>query len=389
MIVGVKYKLKVVELRQFLNLYPIHLSLRFIATILHVKQLSIMKKTHRKYQVEAGETPSMVAAKLGLPVAELVYYHNLHCGIVDEYIYGDMLPKQLKNILIPISYDQEIPTSPKVAYSNNKVTKAIGRTTKKYGITQHYFNHKELVSVLDFEVDITEEADEERCITTFNKHSVRVNNNDNFRLVEQLYDKIDHCLYPLMIGCNKDGSFKNIVNSKEIKERWILLRPVLEDYYQGETGQEILSKAEEAVCNTEMYGGRLLNSIFFKIWHTPVYRNYVEGQTIEFEDRYLIFPKHTGVKFKMKLEADLKISESNKFMIRLTGTCTDNRSELELWNAPSHALISRNPDNKVKGSINILFKMDETDKRIFSVTGFIELQGKIHHKRIEIGIYEL
>ncbi|WET49759.1 hypothetical protein PYS58_01240 [Chryseobacterium indologenes] len=348
-----------------------------------------MKKAQRKYQITKGETISTVASKLGLSVAELVYYHNLHSKTVDEYIYGEFLPEKLKYILIPMSYEQEISISPEFEYSNTKVVKTIGKTMKKYGITQRYFNHEELVNVVDFEADISEEVQDELCVTIFNKHFVRINKSDNLRLIEQLYGKIDKCLYPLKISSNKDGSFKSIVNSKEIKERWILLRPELEEYYQGETSSEILSAAEEILGNTELYASKLLNSFFFKIWHGPIYRNYREGEEIEYEDRYLIFPQHEEVQFKMKLEADLKISENNKFIIWLTGTCTDRRSELELWNAPSDALVNKNPENKVKGNISMLFKMNETDKRIFSVVGFIELQGKIHHKRIEIGIYEL
>lgn len=352
-------------------------------------QGEIMKHTHRKYQIEAGDSTSNVANKLGLSVAELVYYHNLHCEIVDEYIYGDTLPENLKHILLPIEYEHKIPDFPPITYSNNKVEKSVGKTIKKYGVTQRYFKHTEKMNLLNFEVDITEEVLDGNCLTTFNKYFVRVNNSDNFRLIEQLYNKIDNGFYPLILSSNKDGSFKEIVNSKEIKKRWVQLRPELEDYYQGETSQKILSDAEVTVCNTELYGNNLLKSIFFKLWHTPVYRSYAKEETVEFEDHYFIFLNHTGVKFKMKLDTNLKISENNKFIIHLTGVCIDKRSELELWNTPSDVLVNRNPDNKIKGIINITFKINEEDKRFFSVAGFIELEGKINHKRIEIGIYEL
>ncbi|OCA79927.1 hypothetical protein BBH99_17320 [Chryseobacterium contaminans] len=348
-----------------------------------------MKKVQKKYEIEVGDTTSAIADKLGLSVAELVYYHNLHSGVVDEYIYGDILPQKLKYILLPISYEQEIPIPPKVEYSSANVTKATGKTMKKYGITERYFQHEKMINELDFEIDIMEEIHDDLYVATFNKHSVRINNSDSFRLAEQLYYKIDQCIYPLKLSSNHDGSFKSVVNSKEIKERWIRQRPELEEYYQGETGAEILSKAEEALCNAELYGNRLLNSIFFKLWHTPVYRSYAYGKTVEYEDHYLIFPQHTGIKFKVSLNSDLKINENNKFIIRLTGSCIDSRSENELWNAPSNALVNRNPEHTVKGDIRMVFKIDETDKRIFSVAGFIELQGKNHHKRIEIGIYEL
>ncbi len=89
-----------------------------------------MKQVQRKYQVKAGDTTSAVAGKLGLPVAELVYYHNLHSKLVDEYIYGDVLPDKLKYILIPMNYEQEIPVSSKFEYSNGKVMKGIGKTIK-------------------------------------------------------------------------------------------------------------------------------------------------------------------------------------------------------------------------------------------------------------------
>lgn len=348
-----------------------------------------MKQVQRKYQVKAGDTTSAVAGKLGLPVAELVYYHNLHSKLVDEYIYGDVLPDKLKYILIPMNYEQEIPVSSKFEYSNGKVMKGIGKTIKKYGITERYFRHKEIASVLDFEMDITEEVQNDLYVTTFNRHSLRINNSNNFRLAEQLYSKIDHCFYPLKLSCNTDGSFKAVTNSEEIKQRWKQLRPELENYYQGETSTEILSRAEEILHNTEVHGNKLLNSFFFKLWHSPVYRSYTDGKSVEYEDRYPVFPQHAGVKFKMNLNPDLRINENNNFIIRLTGSCTDNRSENELWNAPSDVLVTRNPDHKVKGDINMIFKISETDKRIFSVTGFIELYGKDHHKRIEIGIYEL
>lgn len=348
-----------------------------------------MKKVQKKYQIETGDTTSTVADKLGLSIAELVYYHNLHSGVVDEYIYGDVLPQKLKYIFLPMNYEQEISVPKKVEYSSTNVTKAIGKTIKKYGITERYFHCEEMTNELDFEADITEDVQDDFSVTTFNKHSVRINNSDSFRLAEQLYHKIDHCLYPLKLSSYRDGSFKNIVNSKEIKERWISLRPKLEEYYQGETSIEILARAEEALCNTELHGSKLLHGIFFKIWHTPVYRSYADKKIVEYEDRYLIFQQHTGVKFKITLTSDLQINENNKFIIRLTGSCVDNRSENELWNTPSDILINRDPENRIEGEINLVFKMDETDKRIFSVTGFIELYGKIHHKRIEIGIYEL
>ncbi|MBP2617817.1 hypothetical protein [Chryseobacterium jejuense] len=348
-----------------------------------------MKKVQKKYQIVAGDTVSAIAGKLGLSIAELVYYHNLHSGVVDEYIYGDILPQKLKYILLPMSYEQEIPVPQKLEYSNANVTKAIGKTMKKYGITERYFQHEEMTSELDFEIDITEEVHDDLYVATFNKHSVWVNNSDSFRLAEHLYHKIDNCLYPLKLSSNNDGSFKSVINSKEIKERWIQLRSELEEYYQGETVAEILSKAEEALCNTELHGNKLLNSIFFKLWHTPVYRSYAHGKTVEYEDHYPIFPQHTGVKFKVSLNPDLKINENNKFIIRLTGSCIDNRLENELWNVPSDVLVNRNPEHKVKGDISMVFKIDETNKRIFSVAGLIELRGKNHHKRMEIGIYEL
>ncbi|RXM53207.1 MULTISPECIES: hypothetical protein [unclassified Chryseobacterium] len=348
-----------------------------------------MKKVQKKYYIELGDTTSTIADKLGLSVPELVYYHNLNSGIVDEYIYGDILPEKLKYILLPINYEQEIPVSSKVKYANGKVNKGIGKTIKKYGVSERYFNHDKIINELDFEIDIAEEVYNEVSIADFNKYSVRVNNSDNFRLVEQLYHKIDSCLYPLKLSSNNDGSFKSIVNGEEIKQRWTLLRPELEEYYQGETSIEILSRAEEALCNTDVHGSKLLNSFFFKIWHSPVYRSYADRKIVEYEDRYLIFPQHTGVKFKMSLTSDLQINENNKFIIHLTGSCVDNRSENELWNTPSNVLVNRDPENIIKGEINMIFKMNETDKRIFSVEGFIELHGQIHHKRIEIGIYEL
>ena len=348
-----------------------------------------MNEKYKKYHINKGDTLDDIIRKLEIEKVKLIYDHNLLSNDnIDNYIFGDTLPKNLKYILLPLSYNKDIPIS-KIKYSDKNVSKTNGKTYKKYGVTQQFIINGELRNTLNYELEITENIEDHFWRSTINKNTVYLNNTDSFLIIENLYNRIDNCLYPLEINVNKDGSFKNIINEKEIHQRWKKMLPQLQDYYKGQVSDEIFSKSEKIFSDVQKYGNKLFNSIFFKVWYAPIYRYYPEEEPLVYEDHFPLFPQHKGVKFKITQSSDLEVCENNKFNIHITGSCIDNRIEQELWNAPSHVFINRKNKNKVFGNINLLYKINEIDKRIFSIVGFIELNGENYQKRIEIKIFEI
>jgi hypothetical protein len=344
-----------------------------------------MGKEHQKYHINKAETLEEISEKLQIPVAELKYYHNLHSD-PDQYIISYILPPNLKEILLPLEYEKEIVDN-KNTYVKRDIQKEIIKTQSRYGVLQRNYNNGELQDQLHYEVDVTEEItyDNLRKVT-IDKKKLWINDEEISLAAEKIFEQIGGLLYPLEVIIHRDGSFSEITNPEEIKKRWQNKRADLQSYYIGETSDSLFLKVDKFFNEIEKNQEKLLDNLFFKLFFTPFYRYYTDGNPYNYTDQFPLFPYKNGILFNTALTPDTQIGETGKFQMQLTGSCADIQREKQVWPGSD---IDAGINDIIKGDLDFIFKINASDKRIFSVKGYVEIKGKKNQRRVEFEFYQL
>ncbi|WP_179473738.1 hypothetical protein [Chryseobacterium sp. H1D6B] len=344
---------------------------------------AVMGKEHQKYHINKAETLEEIAEKLQIPVAALKYYHNLHSD-PDQYIISYILPQHLKEILLPVDYEKEIVENKKTCVKRD-IQKEIIKTQSRYGVLQRNYNNGELQDQLHYEVDSIEEItyDNLRKIT-IDKKKLWINDEEISLAAEKIFEQIGGLLYPLEVIIHRDGSFSEIINPQEIKNRWKDKRADLQSYYIGDASDSLFLKVDKFFNEIEKHQEKLLDNLFFKLFFTPLYRYYTDGNPYNYTDQFPLFPYKKGILFNTILTPGLQIGETGKFQMHLTGDYVDLQREKQIWPG-SDAEIN----DSVTGDLDFVFKINASDKRIFSVKGYVEIKGKKNQRRIEFEFYQL
>lgn len=205
------------------------------------------------------------------------------------------------------------------------------------------------------------------------KDKTYVNNQKIEQTIEQLFEKANNTLYPLQILTERNGTLSKIVNADEVAERWKKETfPKLKDYYQSETTDKILQQFDDTFCNLNKKRQFLERNMFYKLFFLPIYQTYGG-----FKKESLLQIYHADIakqiNYKMQYTLQKKFTRGNKIALKITGVEDGN-----LFN-----------ENREKGKVELLYKLDKETKVIYSIAGFISYFENDKKHNVDFQLYEL
>lgn len=292
---------------------------------------------------------------------EVIQFHNQHCGL--QELLSLNLSKYVQHVYLPFkNYEEE----------DIKILKCttlelpIRNEEKEYGVIIK-FSPKDLQ--IHYKIKVKRTMD----LLTLTKDKTYVNNQKIEQTIEQLFEKASNTLYPLKILTERNGTLSKIVNADEVAERWKKETfPKLRDYYQSETTDKILQQFDDTFCNLNKKRQFLERNMFYKLFFLPIYQTYAG-----FKKESLLQIYHADIakqiNYKMQYTLQKKFTRGNKIALKITGVEDNN-----LFN-----------ENREKGKVELLYKLDKETKVLYSIAGFISYFENDKKHNVDFQLYEL
>lgn len=292
---------------------------------------------------------------------EVIQFHNQHCGL--QELLSLNLSKYVQHVYLPYkNYEEE---DIKVLKSTT-LELPTRNEEKEYGVVIK-FSPKDLQ--IHYKIKVKRTLD----LLTLTKDKTYVNNQKIEQTIEQLFEKANNTLYPLQILNERNGALSKIVNADEVAERWKKETfPKLKDYYQSETTDKILQQFDDTFCNLNKKRQFLERNMFYKLFFLPIYQTYAG-----FKKESLLQIYHADIakqiNYKMQYTLQKKFTRGNKIALKITGVEDGN-----LFN-----------ENREKGKVELLYKLDKETKVIYSIAGFISYFENDKKHNVDFQLYEL
>lgn len=348
-----------------------------------------------KYKLQKGEDLEEISRSYKISVEELRAFHNRHCRL-DSLIGGTQIPKHVKELYLPQEIFMEegevYSTAPKTAEKSLK--RSSFKKNRTYGVIQKRFTNDVQDSQIHFKVEVGNEQDEDLPYNQVivKKHKTYYNEKEVESNIEEMYERLDQTLYPLHLNLNQDGTIDSIVNKSQIRSRWLRKTEFdLLEYYVGDLSEQIIKKIDKVFKDLAVHEKKLTDSLFYTFFFMPLYVNYDENHQFTQALEVPIFPFQKKVNFSLIQKMDPEISPTQKIYVRLTGTCKDERTYVDMETGKRIAPQPRKEEEQAEmGSLEGTYKLHAKDKTLFSANVAVHLASSPQErKKITVEIYEL
>ncbi len=300
------------------------------------------------------------SAEYEMTPEEFLNFHNKHCSFQELLTLS--LPKYVEYVYIPAD---KFETRDQKLLKSTTLDLPVVSSEKTYGVVIKFLpknlqiHYRIKIKRTPFHLELT-------------KEKTYVNNQEIDKVIEQLFEKAEHVLYPLQISVKKNGGFENIINHEEIAKRWKAdCLPKMKDYYQSETTDQILIQMDKVYANINLKKEMLGRNLFYKLFFLPVYGSYPQFFKKDFLQVYF-----SGLTQEIGYETELVLNKEyttgNKIALKITGTEDEN-----LFNK-----------NRTKGEADLLYKLNKETGEIFSITGYLSTFEKNTEYKIDFQLYE-
>jgi hypothetical protein len=313
-----------------------------------------------KVKIEGIFNLEIFSGEYGMTQEEVIGFHNKHCSFQELLTLS--LPKYVEYVYIPAD---------KFEARDRKLLKSTTLdlpdvfSEKIYGVVIKFLpkdlqiHYKIKIKRTPFHLELI-------------KEKTYVNNQEIDQIIEQLFEKAEHVLYPLQISVKKNGRLDNIINHEQIADRWKTdCLPKLKDYYQSETTDQILKQLDQAYANLNLKKELFERNIFYKLFFLPIYQGYPQFLRKSFLQVYF-----SGLALEIGYETEFLLSKEytrgNKIALKITGAEEEN-----LFNK-----------NRAKGEANLLYKLNKETGEIFSIIGYLSTFEKNTEYKIDFQLYE-
>lgn len=322
-----------------------------------------------------------------LDPGELRWFHNRFCPIED--LIDPVIQSHTEIIYVPVPgvetgyYARNHRNKPLYEKLN---TLQIPRSFEKtYGITQTIYINETEKSKLHYQTEIKKTAKDRLIIS---RQSMYINHKRPEMVMEQIADIAGEVFYPLQLELYDNGKLKFINNFPEIQKRWKEKKATLSSCYKGQIADQLLDNLD----NQLQYRGKIqrgiLDSWFFVLYFFPLYEEFNEDKTYNFQIGLPIFPRKPRVLFDITLSIDETITETQKLTITARGKCADPRTLEEIINGKS----AHDPEvkgEKVTGNFDFTYKLNARDNSIAALWGEVNLKLNEDHRKIVFDLYQL
>lgn len=341
-----------------------------------------------KYPIREGDTLESVAEKLNIGTEYLKEVHNAKAGFWDKI--RSRLPKHLTEIYV---YSDVLVEQPPEQDRKREIVRNLFPiafyTTKIYGYTFENYEGDHLKNKIHYEVDaVYIKNDFNFKIIQINRKQVYVNNKMPDVAVEQLLDKIAQNMFPIALRISDTGEIKAIANFEEIKQRWLINKDELTDYYKKEYSDAIIKKADLYFNNERELMEMLSNNWFFNLFFKRIYRNFPEKKEIQYTTKLPFLSKRL-VEYQITQTLQDHYTKSGKVIINHTGKIIDHRTIDEVLQNKTVLKKDRPNIEFVQSEGNVQYKLNSSDNSIFSIIGtFSTKMSNKKINKIQVEIYQ-
>jgi hypothetical protein len=342
--------------------------------------MSISPKTCK---ISTGTTLKELATFFKLTEEQLKRYHNTYCPLDD--LIGHDIPNHVTIIYVPPE-DKELrekifnPNGGNfINYKTKNTLDNKGAFNKRYGIIQKTFINDEEKLKIHYETEIKKNNNK----LEIKRNSVYLNHQRPDLIVEQMADKIGNTMYPLELELNDDGTIKGVNNQQAILDRWLMLKPELEDYYRGKEAEQIFQNVVRNIRSRSKFLHKIKDSLFYVMYFFPLYETFNEDKKYIFQIHLPLEENSGKVLFEITLSLNEEISKTNKFLIRAGGKSI----------VPSlYAIHNQKNENDNQPTteeyFDFTYKLNSKDNSIFAIYGEMGLKSQKLDKKITFECYE-
>lgn len=344
-----------------------------------------MSLTPKTCKISKGTTLEELSRFFNLTPEQLKRYHNTYCPLED--LIGYDIPSHVTIIYVPPE-DKE--TREKIfnpsggnfiSYKSKNTLDNKKSYQRRYGVIQKTFRNDEEKLKMHYEIEIKKT----NTNVEINRYPVYINHQRPDLLIEQMADKIGNILYPLQLGLNENGTIKEIVNFKEIDLRWRNLKPDLQDYYKGETAEQIIKKIDTQLKSKSRTLNKIKNSLFYLLYFLPLYEKLDDNKKHTFLQKIPFIKEQQNVLFEITISIDEEISETKKIFVQIKGKSIDTPFIQDKEDAVSSEDLDIRKSN---GYFDFIYKLNSKDNSIFAMYGEIGMKFSTYDKKITFECYE-
>lgn len=316
--------------------------------------------TPKTCKISFGTTLEELAKYFDLSIAQLKWYHNLHCPSEDRI--EQEIAQHTQIIFVP-PIDKDVREIIFRSFSEHSSKNSLDSpaSAKDYGVVQTVFVNGEEQVKMHYEIKVTQQKSQ----VVITRKSVYINDQKPDTIIEQLADEIGRILYPLEMMIDEKGTLISILNQQQILDKWLKLKPKLQQYYQGDEAENLLENVQNRIRSKSRLLQDIQSELFFQMYFLPLEK---QDKALE---RIFDFGELGRFSMNISLFQDEKPSDIGKIIVRAKG---------ELLN---HHL------SQLTGSLDFMYKINPQNHRIFSIFGEVKIHTQKQQKIFKLECYEL
>lgn len=263
-----------------------------------------------------------------------------------------------------------------------------GLQQRKYNVSVKYFSNSEEIPLkrIDYNVTVDLNIESHKGFLSIIKENVFFDQHKPDSISEMLSNSVSKSLYPVTTHINEKGLSSNeIINIKEIKERWIQEKSKILEKYSGESLTNFLLTVDKKIDNKTALERSLQYDWFWNVFFHPKFIDYGETRKAETSLYLAVVPYKSPLKFTGIQTINKIPTNYHSFVIEF---------ESHEQNAHSHFVPENNPDQHYFMSLKVIFDMDLYHHFPMHIQAYFEVYtkdwsgNKIFVKRINYTQYQ-
>ena len=230
---------------------------------------------------------------------------------------------------------------------------------KFYNVSHDYFQGKELDTHkrLDYSIGVEylNDLEEEKLPHEWriSKSDVFFNRKEPSLVFEEISILLMNVMYPINISTDHHGKVIEIVNHKEIVDRWSLAKKKLLEEYRSDLVFKLIKKFDKLIKDPIKLEIAVTKEIFWSLFFTKKYQEYGSSCKKKTEVYFSIEPYKTPLVYNGYMELNPKISEQETIELGYTAQTI----------IPEHSkLYYKRKEHKLTSELEISYDLDITTK---------------------------
>lgn len=265
-----------------------------------------------------------------------------------------------------------------------------GLQPRKYGVSVKYFDgdNEKPTKRIDYKVIAEVKIEHGIGAISINKEEVFFNQAEPDRFHEILVAAISRSIYPVKVFYNEKGiASKEIINHKEISERWEKEKSAILEKYNSKSLDDFIQIAEEKLQNKDRLEKSLHYDCLWNLFFHPILMNYGERRSVENYLYLPIIPYQSPLRFHGIQTIEKIPTDYHSFKVNFES------NELP---APKYFYPKNSPDDaKYWMSLTVYFDSDVYHHFPMHIRAYFEVYSKdwvgknVTEKKIQFTMYQI